>query len=341
MPGERPLFIPTMGERKAMENEGSFSGIDRLMHYREVAACRYDWTVPDGVPPRYPEYAIYDCGGLGRADYAGSAVPIAGRASLYGALGEPLKWMPAAAGTYSDPGLLRERPVSEDPFFLVDRIPMSEKLRPLCDLQASAWDCLAITVEAMKQPIVIEASAGGELRAMRTEEGLKRSYRYLKTLDRGSIDARVLDTGGHDHSQNLIATAGAIDSEILSILGIPALGTVKTSGVSEAEAGAMAVEMRMIIREGLRARQALIGRIDPDGAMGLSVRINPDLAISDASERDDETNRTPAEKRKARRERAASAEVLRCNASLRRSRSSMVTGPTSSSRSSAMTLTAP
>lgn len=126
---------------------------------------------------------------------------------------------------------------SQDPFYLIDRIPLSEKLRPLCDLQAAVWDCLEITVEALKQPIVIEGSAGGELRAVKTEEGLKKSYRYLKTLDRGSIDAKVLDTGGHDYTQNLISAAGAIDSEILSILGIPALGTVKTSGVSEAEAG--------------------------------------------------------------------------------------------------------
>lgn len=53
---DRPLFVTTAGERKAMEEAGQFSGIDRLMHYREVAATRYLWKVPGGVPERYPEY---------------------------------------------------------------------------------------------------------------------------------------------------------------------------------------------------------------------------------------------------------------------------------------------
>lgn len=93
---------------------------------------------------------------------------------------------------------------SQDPFYIIDRIPMSEALGSLCDLQASAWNCLDMSVEIMKQPIVVESPAGGELNAMKTADGLKSSYKYLKTLERTALNAKVLDTGGHDYTQNLI-----------------------------------------------------------------------------------------------------------------------------------------
>lgn len=66
----------------------------------------------------------------------------------------------------------------------------------------------------------------------------------------------------------------------------------------------MAVEMRLIINEGLRARKKMCEILNKNSDLNLSVRINPDLIISDASERDDTTNTTAAEKRAARRKRA-------------------------------------
>lgn len=94
------------------------------MHYRNEAATIYLWDVPEGVPPEYPENAIFDTGGMGIVEYAGSKSPIAGRPVLNGALAEVLRWIPVTAYTYSDSQLLRERHSRENPYFLVDRIPM-------------------------------------------------------------------------------------------------------------------------------------------------------------------------------------------------------------------------
>lgn len=70
----------------------------------------------------------------------------------------------------------------------------------------------------------------------------------------------------------------------------------------------MAVEMRLIINEGLRARKKLCEILNKNSDLNLSVRINPDLIIADASEKDDTTNTTASEKRAARRKRAEASE---------------------------------
>lgn len=72
----RPSFLTTVGERKAMEADNSDLAISRLLHYRGEAATRYIWDVPEGVPPEYPENAVFDTGGLGAVEYAGETVPI-------------------------------------------------------------------------------------------------------------------------------------------------------------------------------------------------------------------------------------------------------------------------
>ncbi len=54
--GDRPTFLTTVGERRAMEQRNADLADDRLLHYREIAATRYVWDgLPEGVPPEYPE----------------------------------------------------------------------------------------------------------------------------------------------------------------------------------------------------------------------------------------------------------------------------------------------
>jgi len=69
-------------------------------------------------------------------------------------------------------------------------------------------------------------------------------------------------------------------------MGIPALGTSKTSGISAEEAGSMASEMKMILERGLRMRQAACDHINAMSGLELKVRLNPDLKIPGAGEKD-------------------------------------------------------
>lgn len=74
--GDKPTFLTTVGDRKKMEASNGDLAIERLLHYRDVSATVYLWDVPEGVPPEYPENAIFDTGGLGAVRYGGQKVPI-------------------------------------------------------------------------------------------------------------------------------------------------------------------------------------------------------------------------------------------------------------------------
>ncbi len=202
-----------------------------------------------------------------------------------GALGEVLRWTPKAMGAYMDAKLLRERNESDDPYRVIDRIPLAKRLEYLCAVQARAWNALRRDLLVMVGPVVIQSVTGGEITAIDMASELREGADEILQLKGASVDAKVLDLGGQDHTQNLISTINQLDAEILSIMGIPSLGTSKTSGITAEEAGSMASEMHIILERGLRIREEAADRLNTAG-MSLSVRINPDLIIPEPSEQD-------------------------------------------------------
>lgn len=189
-------------------------------------------------------------------------------------------------GAFEDPELLRERAAIEDPYVLIDRVPMCERIRYLCEVQARAWNSLRRNLMYLVGPVVVRSTTGAEIVSVQIEKTLQDGDDVVRMLQGATIDGEVMDLGGQDHTQNLISTINQLDSEILSLMGIPALGTSKTSGITAEEAGSMASEMRIILERGLRMRQYACDVLNDHGGLNLSVRINPDLQIPGPSEQD-------------------------------------------------------
>lgn len=156
---------------------------------------------------------------------------------------------------------------------------MAEKLWYYCQVQARAWNALKRNLLTMVGPVVVQTVTGGELKALKMEESIRDGDEVIKELAGAGTDAKVLDLGGQDHTQNLITTINQMDAEILSLLGIPALGTSKTSGITAEEAGSIASEMRILLERGLRMREYACKKINKKTGLKLSVRINPDLQV--------------------------------------------------------------
>lgn len=97
---------------------------------------------------------------------------------------------------------------------------------------------------------------------------------------------------GQDHTQNLITTINALDAEILSIMGIPGIGTAKTSGITPEESSAISTEMKLILEHGLEIRRKAAAYLNENAGLDLSVKINPRLAAFLEDMQDGEQDRT-------------------------------------------------
>lgn len=116
-------------------------------------------------------------------------------------------------------------------------------MRYYCEVQAAAWGTLAQNIDALQQIVVVKSVNGCELKAMDTGDNLKQKTKIWFKLEGASIDAELMDFDAKDHTQNLLTVINAMDAEILSLLGIPSIGTSKTSGISAEESTAISAEM--------------------------------------------------------------------------------------------------
>ena len=276
----KPTFLLSKGERNRME-DGIVDTIDIMLHYAEVYSERGIWDgTPRDMPRGFIEKALFWIGGIGPCEAYGENQISAGSTILKGMYGEAVTWMPVAPeGTVLPPEVMREHDGREDPLLHI-AVPMSWRIEPLCALMAQAYKCLASSINGMKQPVILQGVAGGEINMVETGDKLRAGDLQFFTLDRTNMNAQVLDLGGKDHTQNLIATINALDCEILARMGIKSAGTEKASGVTTEETVSITQELSLANRADLMLRQEWIEKVR-DRFPDLSFRLSPELEVAD------------------------------------------------------------
>lgn len=174
--GLRPFCRNTVSQRKA--EEANIDGPDRLLHYCDIFITRYEWSgAPAVVPHDYIERSIFFTGGIGAVLYGDEIVPIGGEPVLHGALGEVMMWMPIVLGVNPNVSnfgeILTQRNIINDPYMVIDDLPMQMQIGKQCELQSSAWISLRQNLKALRQPILLQSVTGGEINSIQTEKAIE------------------------------------------------------------------------------------------------------------------------------------------------------------------------
>ena len=240
----RPSFLTTKAQRR--EADGLVLPEDLLLHYSEVYASRFRWTgTPKDMPEGFIEKALFFTGGIAPVKAFGERQLIPAVPVLLGIYAQPVSWEPVpAGGGIIPPQLMKEYQQDRDPMLFC--IPMADRIYELCVLMADVLNCLKQTVQAMKQPVILQGAVGGEINIKDTGDDLRLGKLIIPTLDKTGMQASVLDLGGHDHTQNLISTYNALDCECLARMGIKSAGTEKASGVTSEETVSITQELQLI-----------------------------------------------------------------------------------------------
>lgn len=279
----KPTFLLSKGERNRAE-DGIVDTDDILLHYADVYSRRFIWDgTPRDMPRGFIERSLFWVGGLGPCEAFGENQMSAGRPVLKGIYGEAVSWYAVPPeGSVLPPEIMREHDGRDDPLLQMS-VPMAWRIEPLCALMAQAYKCLASSINGMKQPVILEGVAGGEINVVDTGDRLRAGDLQIYTLDRSSMQARTLDLGGKDHTQNLISTINALDCEILARMGIKSAGTEKASGVTTEETVSITQELALANRADLELREEWIEKVR-DRFPSLSVRLAPELSVRQEGE---------------------------------------------------------
>lgn len=300
MPGGRPSFLLSKRERR--ENEGLVVADDLLLHYAEIYASRFKWKgTPQDMPVGFAERALFWTGGIGPVRAFGEWQLIAASPSLLGIYGQPIEWLPVpAGGAIFKADILKEHKQSKDP--MMHLLPMALQIGDLCETMARAYNCLNSSLVGMQQPVVLQGAVGGEINICESARSLEMGKLIIPTLDKTSMQAQVLDLGGHDHTQNLIQTINALDCEILARMGIKSAGTEKASGMTTEETVSISQELQLINQKDYEIRRAWLELPEikekfPDleiiPAPGLSLAEYDDDGGAGARDSDDERAQMP------------------------------------------------
>lgn len=283
----RPTFLLTKAERKAAD--GTVTPEMLMLHYCRVYASRFIWEdAPEDMPEGYIEESLFSTGLCGPVEAFGENALLMGGPVKRGIYGQPVTWLPSPSPGDIIPGeLLHERSQSEWPALCCRAV--SAEIEELCVLLSDAYNCLRQNVLALAQPVVLQGAVGGEINIREMDDGLSKWKPRVPTLDRTGLQASVLDLGGTDHTQNLIATINALDCEILARMGIKSAGTEKASGVTAEETVSISQELRLLNAHDLRIRRRWlelprIKELFP----GLRVKPGPGLEVDDGGDPSEE-----------------------------------------------------
>lgn len=290
--GEWPPWRLTASQRKNAEPE-SVTADDLLAHYAERYAAKVIIKGgPEDMPPGFLMKALFWDGAVAPIKVFGEDHITPASPVLRGMYGQPLTWLPAPVpDTVLPPDAMREHKSKDEPVLWFD-FPMADELRPLCESMARTFRCLDQTVQAMQQPVILQGVVGGEINAVQMGKSLEAMKIY--TLDRAASSANTLDLGGHDYTQNLIATINALDCECLARMGIKSPGTEKASGVTVEETVSVTQELDLINRAEITRIKAWVEKVR-DRFPGLEAELSPEVAINEYSS---DTDKAPMPGRK-------------------------------------------
>lgn len=292
---ERPSFLTTKGERKRATYY-----FDPLERYRIIAKGIYAWDgLPDDVPEGYIEEAIFNYGAVSAKEVNGLGICIFPAApKLYNIYGEPISWLPT--GIRGIPQSVDIMSESTNPVLWFGT-STAQRIEIFAGILKSALISLQQNVIALRQPIALDGNVGNSANACILSNELEEGEMYIPVIDGERLGVKVIDLMASDHTQSLISTYNAMDSEILTILGVRNVGTEKKSGITAEETLSVSQELTLTSNVGLIKRQKWCDRINSVLGTDFSVSVSPAYNmenvdsdnIPDALENEDE--RAPEE----------------------------------------------
>ena len=233
----KPTFINTAAQRKA---EQGHQCDDLLERYVRLFASRFTWkNLPEDCPPDYLERALFFAGGISAKKVKGLGVCVMGAApSALTIYGTPARWLPvniigSPANTSVSDSLWTE---SNNPV-LWDYEPMVQRIMPYLELQRKALNALGCNLIGLTNPVIIETVPGAELNGKVIKNNLGAGDVFIPVIDKGALNANVLDLKASDHTANLTGVVHDTDNTIMDMFFIRA-SMEKASGISVEESTA-------------------------------------------------------------------------------------------------------
>ena len=233
----KPTFINTAAQRKADQGHQCD---DLLERYVRLFASRFTWkNLPEDCPPDYLERALFFAGGISAKKVKGLGVCVMGAApSALTIYGTPARWLPvdiigSPANTSVSDSLWTE---SNNPV-LWDYEPMVQRIMPYLELQRKALNALGCNLIGLTNPVIIETVPGAELNGKVIKNNLGAGDVFIPVIDKGALNANVLDLKASDHTANLTGVVHDTDNTIMDMFFIRA-SMEKASGISVEESTA-------------------------------------------------------------------------------------------------------
>ena len=233
----KPTFINTAAQRKAGEGHQCD---DLLERYVRLFASRFTWkNLPDDCPPDYPERALFFAGGISAKKVKGLGVCVMGAApSALTIYGTPARWLPVdIVGSPTNTSVSDSLWTDSNNPVLWDYEPMVQRIMPYLELQRKALNALGCNLIGLTNPVIIETVPGAELNGKVIKNNLGAGDVFIPVIDKGALNANVLDLKASDHTANLTGVIHDTDNTIMDMFFIRA-SMEKASGISVEESTA-------------------------------------------------------------------------------------------------------
>lgn len=263
-----PGFIVPRSERNS--SGPTFSPERRYCNiYRGI----YKWeNMPKDMPEGYVEDCLFYYGSVsaknipGLGEYILPANPV-----TFDTYGNATSWIPTGiVGIPNDSEIMKQ---STNPVLSIGN-SIYDDIKLYLDIITHSYQSLDQNVIGMSQPIMLLGRGGNSANAETLKLEISNGTKFIPVVDMNRIDAKVIDLGVVDHTQNLIATANAIDNEILSVMGVKNTGTEKSSGVTMEETTSVHQELSLISDTGLDDRLKWCDLINAVNGTNYSVRLS-------------------------------------------------------------------
>ena len=233
----KPTFINTAAQRKADQGHQCD---DLLERYVRLFASRFTWkNLPDDCPPDYLERALFFAGGISAKKVKGLGVCVMGAApSALTIYGTPARWLPVdIVGSPTNTSVSDSLWTDSNNPVLWDYEPMVQRIMPYLELQRKALNALGCNLIGLTNPVIIETVPGAELNGKVIKNNLGAGDVFIPVIDKGALNANVLDLKASDHTANLTGVIHDTDNTIMDMFFIRA-SMEKASGISVEEATA-------------------------------------------------------------------------------------------------------
>ena len=233
----KPTFINTAAQRKADQGHQCD---DLLERYVRLFTSRFTWkNLPDDCPPDYLERALFFAGGISAKKVKGLGVCVMGAApSALTIYGTPARWLPVdIVGSPTNTSVSDSLWTDSNNPVLWDYEPMVNRIMPYLELQRKALNALGCNLIGLTNPVIIETVPGAELNGKVIKNNLGAGDVFIPVIDKGALNANVLDLKASDHTANLTGVVHDTDNTIMDMFFIRA-SMEKASGISVEESTA-------------------------------------------------------------------------------------------------------